>query len=199
MAGGGKTGRRNLSADELALWQAVAKSVTPLNRRRRKKAPAATEPSPAPEKKAAPPPPAKRPRAGKVPAPLPAATVPAVKPPAPLVAAPGPLPGIDKRQAERFRRGQIPIEGRIDLHGRTQAEAHDALHRFIERAARAGKRQLLVITGKGAMKSEGGILKANVPRWLNEPTLRRHILAISEARPEHGGAGALYVLLKREK
>ncbi|TDQ82245.1 DNA-nicking Smr family endonuclease [Dongia mobilis] len=198
MAGGDKIGRRGLGADELALWQAVAKSVTPLKRRRRKKAPAATEPSPAPEKKAAAPP-AKRPRASKAPAPPPTAKTPAVKPPAPLITAPGPLPGIDKRQAERFRRGQIPIEGRIDLHGRTQAEAHDALHRFIERAHKAGKRQLLVITGKGAMKSEGGILKANVPRWLNEPSLRRHILAISEARPEHGGAGALYVLLKREK
>ena len=109
------------------------------------------------------------------------------------------MPGIDKRQGERFRRGQLPIEGKIDLHGRTQNEAHDALLHFVERAHKAGKRNLLVITGKGMTQSKSGILKAIVPRWLNEPIFRRLVLAISQARQEHGGEGALYVLLKRVK
>jgi DNA-nicking Smr family endonuclease len=109
------------------------------------------------------------------------------------------MPGIDQRQAERFRRGQIPIEGKIDLHGRTQVEAHDALLHFLERAFKQGKRKVLIITGKGMTQSKSGILKANVPRWLNEPAFRRLVLALSQARPEHGGEGALYVLLKRQR
>ncbi|HVI91570.1 MAG TPA: Smr/MutS family protein, partial [Dongiaceae bacterium] len=112
--------------------------------------------------------------------------------------------GIDKRQADRFRGGRLEIDGKIDLHGRTQAEAHDALHDFIHRAHRAGKRCLLVITGKGGTKMIGGettrgVLRQAVPRWLNEPGLRRFILAFDHARPQHGGEGALYVLLKRER
>lgn len=200
--------KRRLTDDELALWQAVAKSVTPLKRKRAKKPPAdkgigGEAAAPPPESKAPPAkaPPGKRPKAAKGPLPNPAPVVAAPKP-APLLTptpTPGAMPGIDKRQGERFRRGQLPIEGKIDLHGRTQAEAHDALQHFIERAYKAGKRQLLVITGKGMTQSKSGILKTNVPRWLNEPAMRRLILAISQARPEHGGEGALYVLLKREK
>jgi DNA-nicking Smr family endonuclease len=58
---------------------------------------------------------------------------------------------------------------------------------------------VLVITGKGITASNSGVLKENVPRWLNEPSLRRHVLAFDYAEPQHGGEGALYVLLKRKK
>ena len=93
----------------------------------------------------------------------------------------------------------LTIEGKIDLHGRTQAQAHDDLHDFVARAHAAGKRMVLVITGKGMTASKSGVLKENVPRWLNEPGLRRHVLAFDYAEPQHGGEGALYVLLKRKK
>lgn len=198
-------GKRRLTEDELALWQAVAKSVTPLKRRRAKKPAAETATDggastarPATATKA---PPGKQPKRPKGPSPVPTPAVAAPKPLPPLTPTPsaGAMPGIDKRQGERFRRGQMAIEGKIDLHGRTQAEAHDALQHFIERAYKAGKRQLLVITGKGMTQSKSGILKTNVPRWLNEAPMRRLILAISQARPEHGGEGALYILLKRAK
>lgn len=192
-------GKRRLTEDELALWQAVAKSVTPLKRKRAKK-PAADKDAAAQKPAPAKAPPGKQPRKPKGPAPV-VAPIAAPKS-APLLTptpTPGAMPGIDKRQGERFRRGQLPIEGKIDLHGRTQAEAHDALQHFIERAFKAGKRQLLVITGKGMTQSKSGVLKSNVPRWLNEAPMRRLILAISQARPEHGGEGALYVLLKRVK
>lgn len=194
-------GKRRLTEDELALWQVVANSVTPLKRRRTKKPAASEEGAVAKTAPAAKSPPGKQPKRPKGPSPVPASTAAAAKPLPPLTPtpAPGAMPGIDKRQSERFRRGQMPIEGKIDLHGRTQAEAHDALQHFIERAFKAGKRQLLVITGKGMTQSKSGILKTNVPRWLNEAPMRRLILAISQARPEHGGEGALYVLLKRPK
>ena len=198
-------GKRRLSDTELALWQAVASTVTPLKAKRARKSPAKggevaettpAAPSPAPS------PPGKRPKSSpkgpppvQKPAPVKATQQPILTP----NPAPGAMPGIDKRQSERFRRGQLPIEGKIDLHGRTQDEAHDALLHFLQRAHQHGKRKLLVITGKGMTQSKSGILKANVPRWLNEPVFRRLVLAISQARPEHGGEGALYVLLKRLK
>jgi DNA-nicking Smr family endonuclease len=184
--------RRPISDEERALWQMIAKTATPLKRRRK------SEPSPAPpalpEKPA---PKTARPKA-KPAAPKAPASVPS--PPArPHELAHGVAVGIDKRQAERFRRGKTPIEGRIDLHGRTQAQAHDDLHNFVARAHGAGKRMILVITGKGITASKSGVLKENVPRWLNEPSLRRHVLAFDYAEPQHGGEGALYVLLKRKK
>lgn len=183
------------------MWQAVANTVTPLKPKRTKKAALKAEAA-AETKPAVPPPPGKRPKSppkGPPPTPRPVATPAPKLPPLDPNPAPGAMPGIDKRQSERFRRGQLAIEGKIDLHGRTQMEAHDALLHFIERAFKHGKRQLLVITGKGMTQSKSGILKANVPRWLNEPAFRRLVLAISQARPEHGGEGALYVLLKRQK
>ena len=84
----------------------------------------------------------------------------------------------------------------MDLHGRTQAEAHQLLLRVVENGWFAGKRTLLVITGKG--KGEG-ILRQAVPRWLAEPQFRPYISGISPAHLSHGGTGALYVRLKRRK
>ena len=123
--------------------------------------------------------------------------------PASMPGAPDPLPpldrfaGIDRATAERLKRGRRPIEARLDLHGMTQAEAHAALSRFIAGSRSAGRRCVLVITGHGRIS--GGILKQSVPRWLNEPGMRRHLLAITPAQPQHGGAGALYLLLRRSK
>jgi DNA-nicking Smr family endonuclease len=114
---------------------------------------------------------------------------------------PAPLPpldrfaGLDRATAERLKRGRTPVEARLDLHGMTQAEAHRALAGFVDGSRAKGRRCLLVITGHGRMT--GGILKAAVPRWLGEPEFRRHVLAIAPARPEAGGTGALYVLLRR--
>ena len=92
-----------------------------------------------------------------------------------------------------------PIEARLDLHGMTQAEAHRALAGFIRTARGGGKRCVLVITGRGAPRDHGGagVLREAVPRWLAEPGLRPHLLAIATAQPQDGGAGALYVMLRR--
>ena len=103
--------------------------------------------------------------------------------------------GLDRASAERLRRGRYPIEARLDLHGMTQAEAHRALHGFVAGSRAIGRRVVLVITGHGRIS--GGVLKAAVPRWLNEPELRRHVLAITPAQPRDGGAGALYLLLRK--
>ncbi len=107
--------------------------------------------------------------------------------------------GVDRRSVERLSRGRTPVEATLDLHGMTQAEAHRRLADFLARSADAGRRCVLVVTGKGLSKSEGGVLKAAVPRWLNEAPLRGEVLAYDYAAPRHGGMGALYVLLKRRR
>jgi DNA-nicking Smr family endonuclease len=119
--------------------------------------------------------------------------------PAEIVRAPRfPAPtgaGLDRRNAQRLKRGQMVIEARLDLHGLTQSEAHGALQRFVARSHDQGRRALLIITGKG----HEGVLRRAVPRWLGEPALRPMVLAREEAQPRHGGAGALYVLLRRRR
>jgi len=107
--------------------------------------------------------------------------------------------GIDRANAERLKRGLHPIEARLDLHGLTQAEAHRELTEFVEASYHSGRRCLLVITGRGLGPEGPGVLKSAVPRWLAEVRTRRRILAISAAQPRHGGPGALYVLLRRQR
>ncbi len=82
----------------------------------------------------------------------------------------------------------------------TQDEAHAALVRFLAGAQAAGLRSVLVITGKG-YGTEGtvGVLKTNVPRWINEPPLRERVLAFTHASRTYGGEGALFVLLRRPR
>ena len=154
--------------DDAALWQDAVRSVAPLRRRR---PPALPRSGVARAENGAP-----RRR----------------EPPAP-----GPSGGVDRATVERLKRGLRPIEARLDLHGMTQAEVHRALGEFVRAASAAGRRSLLVITGRGTDRP--GILRSSVPRWLDEGELRRQILAVAAARPRHGGAGALYVLLRRQR
>jgi len=121
---------------------------------------------------------------------------------------PGRAPGLDRRSALRLKRGKTEIDGRIDLHGMTQEQARSALTGFVISGYRQDRRCLLVITGKGrrpardetnAWSAELGILRQRVPCWLEEPPLVGCVLAYSPAQPEHGGSGALYVLLKRRR
>jgi DNA-nicking Smr family endonuclease len=115
----------------------------------------------------------------------------------PLDAPPRAPHGPDRRTTVRLRRGQIRPEARLDLHGLTQAEAHAALASFIRRARAAGHRCVLVVTGKGSVAT-GGVLRREVPRWLELPELSGAILGIAPAQARDGGSGALYVLLRRK-
>ncbi len=173
-------------ADDRKLWRAVVRDVKPLKR-------GATSPSvevePEPDKRERP---ARRAAKQKPPALLP-------RPPElpPLVA--GKAAGLDKRTALRLKRGQLEIEATLDLHRHTQAEARAALDAFVAGAQARGLRCVLVITGKGQVSEDGGVLRAMVPRWLDQAPNRARIVAIAHAQTRHGGAGALYVLLKRKR
>jgi DNA-nicking Smr family endonuclease len=157
-------------APDERLWQDAVRGVRPL-RGRRLAAPAALPPLPA--------------ESGK--------------PERQQAPARGGFAGIDRATAERLKRGLRPVEARLDLHGMTQPQAHRVLAEFIRTSFAAGRRCLLVITGCGLGAGGPGILKSAVPRWLDEGELRRRILAVMPAQPLHGGAGALYVLLRRQR
>ncbi len=176
-------GRRPIS-DEAALFRAAMHDVKPLRVRRPK--PARPAPVAAPAKAIV----------------LPRKLAKPVVPSAPRIAivpAAKANPGIDRRTAERLRKGDLAIERRIDLHGMTQDHAHAVLDRFIAGAWRDGKRMLLVITGKGNVGAGGGVLRRSVPRWLAVGDHAARVLRIEPAQPRHGGTGALYVLLRRQR
>ena len=173
---------RRLSDEEIALWTEVARSVA----RRR----GATLPTPSnPVKPARP-----------VPPPTSAEPPPArpTKPAAPALAT------IERRLKRDLSRGRAAIDGALDLHGLTQAEAHQALRGFLRHSQARGARLVIIVTGKGGAidefsgwPNERGVLKRVTPQWLREPDLRSVVLGFEEAGRAHGGSGALYVRLRR--
>jgi DNA-nicking Smr family endonuclease len=178
--------KRNLSEEERALWESVAKQIKPLRKKPRaakaEGAPAAEAPTAA--KPVAPP------------KPLPSVKTPRMAtPPAP------PLAPLGRRERSQLSRGRKEIDARLDLHGMTQTRAHRALSGFLLRAHREGLTFVLVITGKGKMgaESERGVLRRQVPQWLSLPEFRSLVVGFEEAHIGHGGVGALYVRIRRSK
>ena len=190
--------RRRLSEDEHKLWHVVTRSVAPL--KRKPSGPLRAEVLPAAGERVPPAPPPRR-RAEPTAARQPATKI-ALKPAAPKPVLP--VIGLDRRQKQRLARGIETIDSRIDLHGKTQSEAHLALLGFLRHAQAQGARYVLVITGKGRLSGPGqhgdhGILKRQVPMWLRLPEFRAHVLAVEDAHAAHGGEGALYVRLRRAR
>jgi DNA-nicking Smr family endonuclease len=113
---------------------------------------------------------------------------------------------MDNKSYGKMKRGKIKPEARIDLHGMTMAEAHPELMAFILGSQAVGRRLVLVITGKGKDRDDGGpiptrhgILRHQVPQWLALPPLAQAILQVTPAHLKHGGHGAYYVYLRRNR
>lgn len=113
---------------------------------------------------------------------------------------------MDQKAFGKLRRGKLKPDARIDLHGMTLAQAHPALTGFIQRSAGAGHRLVLVITGKGKNRDDGGpiptkfgVLRHQVPQWLSMSPLGGIVLQVTEAHIRHGGGGAYYVYLRRNR
>jgi DNA-nicking Smr family endonuclease len=180
--------RRELSEEEKTLWRGVARSVRPLRKAPRRVA------EDAPPAAAVPARPVPKGRVLTTVAPQRAAT-PAAPP------GPPPLAAFARREKQQIARGRTAIDARIDLHGMTQAEAHAALVRFLRRAQHDGAKLALVVTGKGSRAADGaserGVLRRQVPLWLQLPDLRDAVVGFEEAHVGHGGEGALYVRLRR--
>jgi DNA-nicking Smr family endonuclease len=186
-------GRRHLTAEEERLWTAVARSVRPLRAKSTIKS--ATKPSVQLAKAVAPRPQSARPNVTKSSDAKHAEH--AQQPVAHKAKPPSPVNAFALRERQQLARGKAEIGGRIDLHGLTQAEAHDALLRFLRRAQAEGAKFVLVITGKGGPGGDRGVLRRQVPLWLALPELRACVLGFDVAHVGHGGEGALYVRLRK--
>ena len=98
---------------------------------------------------------------------------------------------------KRLHRGDIAIQGHIDLHGLNVADAQHAFESFLEQSIVAGKRVVLIIHGRGLSSPVEPILKTNVHKWLTSGPWRKWIMSFSSARLCDGGAGATYILLRQ--
>lgn len=173
---------RKLAAEELELWRAVTANVRPREPRKARIPPVADHtPNPVVEHRSM----AEHPQKPKN--------------------VTRSLGAIDRRQQRDLTRGRLQIDARIDLHGRRVAEAHQAVQDFLRRAHSEGARVVLIVTGKGGRsgalpgQSDGevGVLRRQAPLWLSDPRLRHVVAAFGQAARAHGGAGALYVRLRR--
>ncbi len=185
---------RRLTPQEEKIWSKVAESTTPLAKPKPDATSRVTKPD-APSVRSTTPKPIPEFRVGEK-----------AKPTQSAPRALGPTPvRMDQKAFTRLKRGRLEPEARIDLHGMTQAAAHPALSGFIMRARADGKRLVLVITGKGRPKGgdggpipeQPGVLRRQVPHWLETPPLNQMVLQIAPAHQKHGGSGALYVYLRR--
>lgn len=173
---------RDLTDEERRLWERLSESVRPLAKRPAKRgdsvpkktAGGGTEPQRVATQKAA------------------AATAPAKPGPA--------LAPLEARSRRRLARGLTEVDARIDLHGMRQERAFIQLRAFLRQAQARGHRVVLVVTGKGRASEEGrGVLYRSVPAWLASPDLRHLVVGFEEAGRRHGGAGALYVRVRRRR
>lgn len=204
-----------LTPEDREIWEKVASSVTPLDREGaphpgRSALLSSTAANPAPPEAPAPPKPPVKP-ATPLPNRFRIGMAARSAPPRPDVppSLPGQLatqPKVDGALQGRLRRGKIRPEARIDLHGMTVAEAHPALAGFLTDAHSRGRRLVLVITGKGGNGDDGGfpfpsrgVLRRQVPHWLQTGALAAIVLQISPAHIRHGGEGAYYVYLRRQR
>jgi len=110
----------------------------------------------------------------------------------------GDLHAMDKKTGQRFKSGAMQIDSRLDLHGYTLDKAFEVLKDFIHDQSRQNARCLLVITGKGGLLGRG-VLKAEMPVWMNSAEIRSLVLSYTTAQPKDGGDGAFYILLKRNR
>lgn len=192
---------RKLRPDELDLWGKVASQVTPMDPKPKivlpaqsKPAPEVSEPKPAFRVKALP-----TISGGK------ASLQNDLAPSLQNALREEPVQ-MDRKAFKKLQRGKLKPEGRIDLHGMTLDRAHGALTRFILSSHGSGKRLLLVITGKGKHRDEGGpipvrmgVLRHQVPEWLRLPPLNSMVMQVTQAHISHGGGGAYYVYLRRSR
>jgi DNA-nicking Smr family endonuclease len=171
-----KPSDKSLSDEDRVLWNLVARSAKPLKGKRAVDIPE--------------PPPVSMEDAMETVAPKPAVS-PAARPKQ-IVSH-----SLDRPTYEKLAKGRLPIEGRVDLHGMSQEQAYSLLLSFLHRAHAGGVRYVLVITGKGSSSGGEGVLRRAVPAWLSTAPFRPLVSSHDHAARNHGGAGALYVRLRR--
>jgi DNA-nicking Smr family endonuclease len=107
-------------------------------------------------------------------------------------------PDICREVVKRLHQGKYSIQGFIDLHGLTVKEAQEVFEKFLKESIEMGKRGVLVVHGRGLSSPNEPVIKTNVYQWLTRGPWRKWIMAFSSARSCDGGAGATYVLLRKQ-
>lgn len=107
---------------------------------------------------------------------------------------------LDGTWDRRIRTGRIEPDFTIDLHGHNLTSAHSQLARALDRAVRDGARVILLIAGKqrGPDEAPRGAIRRELEGWLSHSRHAGQIAAVRNAHPRHGGAGALYLVLRRQ-
>ncbi|MBN8806940.1 MAG: Smr/MutS family protein [Sphingomonas sp.] len=128
--------------------------------------------------------------------------MPLVPPPSPKPVAPGIT--LDGGWDRKLSRGAVEPDATIDLHGHTLTSAHGLLDQALERSRARGDRVILLITGKPPRRESErpharGAIRAAVGDWLHASRHAAAIAAVRNAAPRHGGAGALYIILRRAR
>jgi len=193
-----KRRRRGLSSEDQALWQKVADQTVPMHPKKQVSLPAALDPGP-PAKPAESP--IRKPfEIGSLARRAETAVKPEVKNPA------GDEIRVGRKTHAHMKRGKLQPEARLDLHGLTLNPAQPALTRFLFDQYDKHRRLVLVITGKGKDRDQGGpvperrgALKQYAPLWMSQAPLNGIVLQVSEAHIKHGGEGAYYVYLRRRR
>lgn len=96
-----------------------------------------------------------------------------------------------------LRRGLLPIDARLDLHGLTASQAQESLAGFLRTMRARSERCVLIIHGKGERDAAAGVLRGEIATWLSQSKSREHVAAFATARDDDGGEGAVYVALRR--
>ena len=110
----------------------------------------------------------------------------------------GAVAGTDPELLPKLRRGDFSIQAHFDLHGMTATEARKAVERFALSSVIKGLRCVLIIHGRGLnSRDQMPVLKERMSSWLKRGQLKRLVLAFATAQPCDGGAGAMYVLLRK--
>jgi DNA-nicking Smr family endonuclease len=110
----------------------------------------------------------------------------------------GRVSGLDPVLVRKLRRGEFSVQAHLDLHGKSRAEAKGEVDAFLRRSREQGKRCVLLVHGRGLhSKDQVPVLKEALRSWLATARFGRHVLAFATARPQDGGAGAIYVLLRK--
>ena len=110
----------------------------------------------------------------------------------------GLAPGIDRRLLRRLRNGDYAVQAHVDLHGLTAVEAKERVQAFVRESRARGLRCVLIVHGRGLnSKDHIPVLKERLRQWLTRGSIGKNVLCFATARPYDGGAGAVYVLLRR--
>jgi DNA-nicking Smr family endonuclease len=112
----------------------------------------------------------------------------------------GAVIGLSPKILKKLRRGELSYQDHVDLHGCTREEARDLVTSFLKESFARKHRCVLVVSGRGLRsKDKQPVLKQSLVQWLIRAPLKRLVLAFASARSYDGGAGAFYVLLRRNE